>query len=296
MHYSIDRNLFNIKLRQVLLLILMLVMLVPNAPAQALPGGSPAPGGTFEKSSGIGLTGPYNAPVSTSSSTNFANMNGVKLDLSRQGVYYFYFYLVNPGKVTFWIYTNQALGRQVSQFLYDNKRKEITHTSSTRCERNIQPCTAILVSPSLLPGAYTLKIVLPPAKTGVAWLMTDISGLTGNSPTAALPWYNQEDLYGQIPAITTTTPTPNAPPPNQWYKVNLAAGGKYTLRLFGTPGSNLNLYVYSDSNTSKPIASGTSGNYPESVQVSVPSRTNFVYLRVENAKKTNAEYYILVTR
>ena len=286
MKYLIKRKLFNKKMRLGLLLIVMVAMLLPGAPAQALPGGVVSPGGTFEKSSGLGLTGPYNAPVSTSPTTNFSNMNGVKLDLSRQGVYYFYFYLINPSKVTFWTYTNQVLGQQVSQILYDSKRKEITHTSSTRCEKNFQPCTAILVSPNLPAGAYTLKIILPPAKTGVAWLMTSFSGLTGTSAVNALPWYNQEDLYGQIPATTA----------NQWYKVNLVAGGKYTLKLLGTSGSNLNVYIYSDSNTSKPIASGTYGNYPESVTVSVPSRSKFVYMRVENAKKTNAEYFVLATR
>lgn len=273
-------------LRLGLLLAILAGALLPGAPVQALPAGVPLPGGTFEKSSGLGLTGLYNAPVKTNASTNFSNVNGVKLDLTRQGVYYFYFYLEKPSTVTLWIYTNQALGKNTSQVLYDSKRKEVTHTATTACEKNTQPCTAILVARSLPAGAYYLKTILPAAKGGWAYLMTSFSGLAGDSAASALPWYNQDDLYGQIPAATA----------NQWYKLNLAAGGKYTLKLTGTSGSNLNVYIYSDSSASKPIASGASGNYPESLQVSVPGRSKFVYMRVENAKKTNAEYFVSVAK
>ena len=70
------------------------------------------------------------------------------------------------------------------------------------------------------------------------------------------------------------------------------AGTKYSFKLWGSIASNLNLYVYSGNNTNRALVSGTTSSYPETVTFVVPKDAFNVFVRVENAKKTNSEYFL----
>jgi hypothetical protein len=270
---------------RVLMVTLLATLIFGTAPARAIAPGAPTPGGSFDQASYLGFTG-VNASVT---SVNGNNLNGIKLSPSAKSGYYFYFYLIVPTNVSFNFYTNQTnQTRGYSPLrLYNSKRAEIKSAGSPTCKPGL--CTAALTSGAeLAPGAYFLWVNFTSASKSadIAYLTWTIAKLNGTGPASALTWYNQEDLYGQIPTTIG----------NHWYKVNLAAGATYKLKLWGTTNKNLNVYVYSDTSTSKPIASAVSSGYPKILTITVPSRAKFVYVRVENANNGNAEYAMLVTR
>jgi hypothetical protein len=277
-------------LSRVTLLVITASLILGTFPAHAIAPGAPTPGGSFDQASYLGFTG-ANASVTTISGNN---LNGVKLSPSAKGGYYFYFYLIAATKVSFSFSTSQPFSQRISAsrsysalHLYNGQRAQIKMANTPNCKTS--PCTATLASDSdLAPGAYFLWVDFTKTNgtTYIGYLIWTLSRLNGTSPTSALTWYNQEDLYGQIPSNIGS----------HWYKVNLAAGATYRLKLWGAANSNLNVYVYSDTSTSKPIASAVSGGYPKNLTVTVPSRAKFVYVRVENAKKNSAEYAMLVTR
>jgi hypothetical protein len=274
----------------IFLLTFAALLIFGTIPAQAIAPGAPAPGDSFDHASYLGLTG-VNGPV-TSMSGN--NLNGVKLSPSAYNGYYFYFYLTVTTKVDFAFTTSQPFSQRISAnksysalHLYNSKRTQIKMAATPNCKTS--PCTVTLSSDTdLVPGAYFLWVdFVSAAKTiDTGYLTWTIARLNGATPTSALTWYNQEDLYGQIPSTVA----------NHWYKINLAAGATYKLKLWGAANSNLNVYVYGDTSTSKPIASAVSSGYPKNLTITVPSRAVFVYVQVENAKKSNAEYAMLVTR
>lgn len=274
------------------LMMLILLLVSPLLSALALPPNAPPPGSSSSNPSSLGLTGDYNVSSTISASKNASSLNGVRLDLSRQGAYYFYLYLESTSTINLKLYSDQNLSTkgQMSLRLLDSKRKEITRASTVTCTRNQPPCTAVLMARNQPAGAYTIQLDLPVGRGKSAWLSQVITAgtttLDGTSYTKALAWFNQDDVFGQAPANVS----------NHWYKVNLTAGKKYALKLLGSKDSNIKLYVYSDTNTSKPIASVTSGSYPRNLSLSVPGSAKFVYLKVENASKSNVEYFIQYTR
>jgi hypothetical protein len=260
-------------------------------PARAIAPGAPIPGGSFDHASYLGFTG-ANASV-TSLAGN--NLNGVRLSPSPTGGYYFYFYLIVSTPVSFSFSTNLPFSSRIAAsrsysilHLYNSQRYQIKMASTPNCK--VSPCTATLTTNTdLIPGAYFLWVDFtnPTPNTYTGYLTWTIPKLNGSSPTSSLTWYNQEDLYGQMPSTDA----------NHWYKVNLAAGASYKLKFWATTNNAaLNVYVYSDSSTSKPIASAVGSGYPKTLTITVPSRAVFVYVRVENANKGNAEYAMLVTR
>lgn len=271
---------------------LLIVLVAPILSGLALPPSVPNPGTTTTNPSSLGLTGDYNASSSINATKNAANLNGIKLDLTRQGGYYFYLYLENKATISLKLYSDQDLlsKGQLSLRLLDSKRKEVTRASTVTCPGSKPPCTVVLVARNQPVGAYYVRLDLPTGRGKSAWLsqVTQVGSTTldGTSHTKAWSWYNQDDLYGQITATVS----------NHWYKVNLTPSKKYTFKLYGSSGSNLKMYVYSDANTSRPLASATASNYPQSLQVSVPGSAKFVYLRVENSRKTATEYFIQYTR
>jgi hypothetical protein len=271
--------------RLALLFVFIAALLIPALRASATAPGAPQPASTFDKASGLGLTGPYNVS-STIKASSPANLNGILLKVSSRGIYYFYLQTESTNTFTFNLYADKALSRtSVVLRLYDGTKKEIAKSSAPSCKET-KPCTATLISSGRPKGAYTLKVELPTASTAYnAWLTSNMSVNTGISSKTAWPWLNRVTLYGQIPETSG----------NQYFKANLLAGTRYTLKLWGSSGSNLNVYVYSQSSASRPIASGTSSSYPETVTFTVPGKDFFVYIKVENAKKTNAEYYMMHT-
>jgi hypothetical protein len=268
--------------RLALITVFIAVLLIPGLSASAIAPGAPQPASTFDKSSGLGVTGPYNVS-STVNASSPANLNGILLKVARQGVFYFYLQTESTNTFTIKLYADKALSRtSVVLQLFDSTKKVIARSGAPVCKET-KPCTATLIVSNRPKGSYTLKVELPTASTAYnAWLTSNLSVNTGASTGKAWPWLNRVSLYGQIPATTT----------NQYFKANLLAGTRYTLKLWGSSGSNLNVYVYSQSSTSRPIASGTSSSYPETVTFTVPGKDFYVYIKVENAKKTNAEYYM----
>ena len=256
---------------------------IPGLNAGAVPPGAPQPSATYEKSSGLGFTGPYNV-TSTINAASPASLNGILLRVSRQGTFYFYLQTETTNTFTFKLYADRALrSTTIVLSLYDSSMKVIARSSAPSCSAGNKPCTATLFSSGRTKGAYTLKVELPISSTPYsAWLTASMSVNTGASFNKAWPWINRVTLYGQVPALTYS----------HYYKVKLVAGTKYTLKLWGSTGSNLNVYVYSQANTSRAIASGTASTYPETVIFTVPARDSYVYVRVENAQKTSSEYFL----
>jgi len=260
--------------------VLIVSLLINYAPALAIASGAPKPGTSFDTASSLGLTYP-------GAKANY----GIKLDGSTP--YYFTFTLEAPSNVSFWFSGTQRPSTTSGGVLgvYSSGRRSPRGTAqSVSCPSGLF-CYGGISYSNLAAGTYYLTVDMGTfAKltgSGAAgWLTWKADKFGGDQPGSALAWYNRTDLYGQMPGETRS----------QWYKVNMGAGQRGSLKLYGDNGSNLNVYLYSDSSTSRAFASGTLTRYPESFSFTVPSGARGVYIQVENAGKGGSEYTIQLGR
>jgi hypothetical protein len=198
---------------------------------------------------------------------------------------YFWFYLEKEQKVRFMTEGDHdvfAFTAPSAIRLYDNGQNPVPDGDSGGNGCWIVPlvineyCADVEVE--LAPGAYYV-VVNPPwggtpepnAVYSFKW------SFDGSQSSRALLWtgkqmhgfmaYDQKEHWYRMPAMT--------------------AGQRAQLKLWGQPGSNLDLFLYDSSDLGTPI-SEVAGTYPAAA--SFTSRGGELYVRVVNAGNSDAEY------
>jgi hypothetical protein len=253
----------------VLLVGLFIIGLLLNPfPAGAVTAGVATPGTVLDRASALGLT-----------SFDTRSSNGIRLEGGRV-VYYFTFTLETASNASFWFYTDQktsAKGIPGVVTVFNSSRRPVSGSQASDGSTKYS---------NLAAGTYYISVDISKSGASTGWLSWKADKFDGSQPSSALAWYSRSDLYAQMPAETRS----------QWYKVNMSAGQKGSLKLYGDRSTNLNVYLYTDTSTSRPFASGTLTSYPESFTFTVPSGARAIYVQVDNAGKSSTEYTIQLNR